>query len=92
MGNDTEVRTVVVGSNSTELVEAPTVTPVTRLPREITPEIVAVLQAAVNEFFGKWVRIVSVKILPASNVDSGVWLQRGRDTVQASHNLVQRRH
>ena len=92
MGNATRIRTVVIGENPPELVEASAGTPVSQLPREITPEIVAVLQAAANEFVGKRVRIVSIKVLPASSTDSDVWLQRGRDTVQASHNLVQQRH
>jgi len=88
----TEIRTLVVPDCSSEWVEAPASTPVAQLPREITPEIVAVIQAAANEFFGKRVRIVSMRILPASNADSGAWLQRGLDTIQASHNLVQQRH
>ena len=92
MGNATGIRTVVTGENSPELAETSAGTPVSKLPREITPEIVAVLQAAANEFVGKRVRIVSIKVLPASSTDSDVWLQRGRDTVQASHNLVQQRH
>jgi hypothetical protein len=93
MGDATEIRAVVVPGNASDEVEGnPSVIPVVQLAREITPEIVAVLQAAANEFFGKRVRIVSIRILPASNADNDVWLQRGRDTIQASHNLVQQRH
>jgi hypothetical protein len=89
----TQIRTVVIPENSPEAPEGtPSVTPVAHVPNEITPEIVAVIQAAANEFFGRRVRILSIKILPEPNPGSDRWLQRGRDTIQASHNLVQQRH
>jgi hypothetical protein len=72
--------------------ETPLVTAVAQVPDEITPEIVAVVQAAVNEFLGRRVRIVSIRLPRTSYGDPDVWLQRGRDTIQASHNLVQQRH
>ena len=93
MGIATQIRTVVIpGSSAEELEATPSVTPVAQVPDEITPEIVTVVQAAVNEFFGKRVRILSIRLLPDSNRDPGRWLQRGRDTIQASHNAVQQRH
>jgi len=88
----TEIRTLVLSGSSPEWGEASLPAPVEQLSREITPEIVAVIQAAANEFFGRQVRIVSIRILPASSADSGAWLQRGLDTIQGSHNLVQQRH
>jgi hypothetical protein len=92
MGDATQVRTVIVSRDSPKTLErTSSATPVAQAPGEITPEIVAVIQAAANEFLGKQVRILSIKILPDSNRDPGRWLQRGRDTLQASHNLVQQR-
>ena len=93
MGDSTQIRTLVIPGNRQEAAErVPSVTPVVQLPHEITPEVVAVIQAAANEFFGKRVRVLSIKILHASNEGHDRWLQRGRDTIQASHNLVQQRH
>jgi hypothetical protein len=93
MGDATQVRTVIVSGNSSKALEGTSSTiPVAQVPDEITPEIVAVVQAAANEFFGRQVRIVSIRILPPPSEDSSVWLRRGRDTIQASHNLVQQRH
>lgn len=63
-----------------------------QVPSEITPEIVAVVQAAANEFADRRVRILSIKILSESHHDSGRWLECGRDMIQASHNVVQHRH
>lgn len=89
----TQIRTVVVAENSPEGFEATRpIAPVVQVPDEITPGIVAVVQAAANEFFGKRVRIVSIRISRTSYAESDVWLQRGLDTIQASHNLVQQRH
>jgi hypothetical protein len=92
MAAATEIRTIVVPEYSSGWGESSLPAPVEQLPREITPEIVAVIQAAAKEFFGREVRVVSIRILPASNADSGAWLQRGLDTIQGSHNLVQQRH
>ncbi len=62
----------------------------------ITPEIVAVIEAAATAFVGTSIRILSVRILSEleseSEQDSGSWAGRGRDIVHASHNLVQRGH
>ncbi|HEX8799018.1 MAG TPA: hypothetical protein VF772_10415 [Terriglobales bacterium] len=90
MSDAAQIRTVVVPS-AQGLKATSSVTLVLQVADEITPEIVAVVQAAANEFLGKRVRILSIKILPDSKRDFGRWLQRGRDTIQASHNAVQQR-
>ena len=92
MDDAAQIRTVVVPENSSKAREATSLTSVTHVADEITPEIVTVVQAAANEFFGKRVRILSIRLLLDSNRDPGRWLQRGRDTIQASHNVVQQRH
>jgi len=56
----------------------------------ITPEIVAVIEAAATAFLGTRVRILSISILSESVQDSSSWAGRGRDIIHASHNLVQR--
>ena len=58
----------------------------------ITPEIVAVIEAAATAFVGKKIRILSVKILSESQQDFSTWADKGRDIIHASHNLVQRGH
>jgi hypothetical protein len=65
---------------------------VTTVSAGITPEIVAVIQAAANEFVGSQVRILSVRVLSGMEPDSSSWAGRGRDIIHASHNLVQRGH
>ena len=90
MSDAAQIRTVVVPS-AQGLKATSSVTLVLQVADEITTEIVAVVQAAANEFLGKRVRILSIKILPDSKRDLGRWLQRGRDTIQASHNAVQQR-
>jgi hypothetical protein len=52
---------------------------------EVTPEIVAIIAAAVTSFLGK-----KVKIRNARRIDSGTtpWAQQGRAIIQASHNLA----
>ena len=93
MDDDAQIRTVIVPKNWAKGLDLRyAVTPVAQVPDEITPEIVAVVQAAANEFFGTKVRILSIKILPDSSRDPGRWVQRGRDTIQASHNAVQQRN
>jgi hypothetical protein len=92
MGDAAQIRTVVVPENWPKTLEEVRSQAPAQMPDEITPEIVAVIQAAANEFFGRRVRVVSIRIPRTSYADSEVWLQRGRDTVQASHNLVQLRH
>jgi len=58
----------------------------------ITPEIVAVIEAAATAFLGRRIRILSVRILSESAQDLSTWAGRGRDIIHASHNLVQRGH
>jgi hypothetical protein len=52
--------------------------------RELSPETVAIIAAAVTSFLGK-----KVKIRNARSIDSGTtpWAQQGRAIIQASHNL-----
>ena len=58
----------------------------------ITPEIVAVIEAAATAYLGTRIRILSVRILSETEQDSSSWADRGRDIIHASHNLVQRGH
>lgn len=58
--------------------------------RGITPEVVAVIEAAATAFVGRKIRILSVRILSESVQDSSSWADKGRDIIHASHNLVQR--
>lgn len=62
----------------------------TTVPTGITPEIVAVIEAAATAFVGRRIRILSVKILSGSTQDSSLWADQGRDIIHTSHNLVQR--
>jgi hypothetical protein len=52
---------------------------------EVTPEIVAIIAAAVTSYLGK-----KVKIRHARRIDLGTtpWAQQGRAIIQASHNLA----
>ena len=52
----------------------------------VTPEILAVIGAAVAQFLGASFRIRSARML---SVESGMnpWAQQGRVIIQASHNL-----
>lgn len=57
-------------------------------PQEITPEILTVIQTAAAVFVAK-------KIHAANNAEPAgdkSWSIRGREIVQASHNLIQRGH
>jgi hypothetical protein len=56
----------------------------------ITPEIVAVIEAAATAFVGRKIRILSVRILSRSTQDSSSWRDQGRDIIHTSHNLVRR--
>jgi hypothetical protein len=58
----------------------------------ITPEIVAVIEAAATAYLGTKIRILSVRVLSELEEDSSSWASRGRDIIHASHNLVQRGH
>jgi len=58
----------------------------------VTPEIVAVLEAAAEAFMGKKVRILSIRMIGDADGDSNAWASQGRDMIQTSHNLVQRGH
>lgn len=53
---------------------------------EITPEILAVISAAVAQFVGAGARIRSTRVL-ATPGGMNPWAQQGRVIIQASHNL-----
>lgn len=53
---------------------------------EITPEILAVISAAVAQFLGAGARIRSTRVL-ATPGGMNPWAQQGRVIIQASHNL-----
>lgn len=56
---------------------------------EITPDILAVIAAAVAQFVGAGARIRSTRLLPTTGGMSS-WAQQGRVIIQASHNLGMR--
>jgi len=56
---------------------------------EITPDILAVIAAAVAHFVGAGARIRSTRLLPTPGGISS-WAQQGRVIIQASHNLGMR--
>ena len=58
----------------------------------VTPQIVAVIEAAAEAFVGKKVRILSIRMIGDADGDSNAWAAQGRDIIQTSHNLVQRGH
>ena len=86
---DPERNASVSGGES--LRQAPNPFSDTMATAEITPQIVAVIQEAVAAYFGRKVRILSVKVgsepMPAAKTS---WTGQGRDIIQGSHNLVQR--
>lgn len=59
---------------------------------EITPEIMTVIETAVGAYLGKRARIVSVRLVSESRPEANPWLERGRDMIHRSHNIVQRGH
>ena len=54
---------------------------------EVTPEVLAMIAAAVSTFLGKKIRIRSAKALQSPYEVVNPWSQQGRLFVQASHNL-----
>ena len=61
-----------------------------KVPLEVTPEILVVIAAAATKFLGKNVRIRSANILQTPYEIINPWSQQGRVFVQASHNLRSR--
>lgn len=55
---------------------------------ELTPEILAIIAAAVAQFVGAGARIRSSRML--SVPEGNAWAQQGRVIIQASHNLAMR--
>lgn len=64
--------------------------PLKRAPakNEVTPEILAVIAAAVAQFLGAGARIRSTRAIPVA--EGNAWAQQGRVIIQASHNLAMR--
>jgi methylmalonyl-CoA carboxyltransferase large subunit len=58
------------------------------ISKEITPEILMVLTAAVAAFLGKKAKIKRARLAPTHQ--GSAWAQQGRVFVQASHNLPHR--
>ncbi|MGA7461458.1 MAG: hypothetical protein WBW69_14610 [Candidatus Korobacteraceae bacterium] len=58
----------------------------------VTPDIVAVIEAAAEAFVGRKVCILSIRMIGDVDGDSNAWASQGRDMIQTSHNLVQRGH
>lgn len=58
----------------------------------ITAEIVAVIEEAAAAYLGRKVRIVSVRLHTHAEDERSPWADQGRNTLQSSHNLVQRGH
>ena len=82
--NATQLVTDYGSEPTTESVDTSTVS------AGITPEVVAVIEAAATAFVGRKINILSVRILSGSTQDSSSWADQGRDIIHASHNLVQR--
>lgn len=53
---------------------------------EVTPEILAIIAAAVAQFVGAGARIRATRAIPLAQ--SSTWAQQGRVIIQASHNLA----
>ncbi len=51
----------------------------------VSPEIIAIIAAAVTSFLGKKVKLHHVHLL---DTGTSPWAQQGRAIIQASHNLV----
>jgi hypothetical protein len=63
---------------------APVAPPESAARREVLPETIAIIAAAVTSFLGKKVKIHHARLL---DVGSSPWAQQGRAIIQASHNL-----
>ena len=53
----------------------------------ITREIISVIEAAVNAYAGKKVRVLSVKVCSDSRPVSSPWANQGRNIIHGSHNM-----
>jgi hypothetical protein len=58
---------------------------------EISPEIFAVIVAAVSAFLGSRFRIQSAELVSSPNVALNRWTRQGRASVHSSHNLRSKR-
>lgn len=72
-----------------EPLPAPKPEPVVAKDEPITPEVLAIIGAAIAQFIGAGARIRSTRLL---SVPEGMnpWAQQGRVIIQASHNLGMR--
>lgn len=68
---------------------APKLVQTEQLQEGISPEVLAVIAAAVVHFVGKGARIRSARLVHP--VGTSPWAQQGRVFVQASHNLAMTR-
>ncbi|HET8666889.1 MAG TPA: hypothetical protein VFM10_02845 [Terriglobales bacterium] len=68
---------------------APKLVQTEQLQEGISPEVLAVIAAAVVHFVGKGARIRSARLIHP--VGTSPWAQQGRVFVQASHNLAMTR-
>jgi len=68
---------------------APELAPSTVAREEVTPEILAIITAAIAQFIGAGARIRSTRLLTSPGGISP-WAQQGRVIIQASHNLGMR--
>jgi hypothetical protein len=60
-----------------------------RPSQQVTPRTLSVIAAAVTEFLGRKVRIRSARMLQVPYAVAR-WAEKGRVTVQTSHNITQR--
>src|SRR5512133_1460059 len=63
--------------------------PAAKQEEGLSPEILAVITAAVSHFMGKSFRIRSARLVHP--VGNSSWAQQGRVFIQASHNLAMQR-
>lgn len=70
-------------------VAAPVPKPAPKQEEGVSPEILAVITAAVAHFLGKSFRIRSARLVHPAG--SNPWAQQGRVFIQASHNLALQR-
>lgn len=59
---------------------------------EVTPEVIAIIAAAVTAYLGKPVRVRGARLVSAAPANRpSPWQQQGRVSIQASHDLGARR-
>ena len=58
----------------------------------ITPDILAVIEAAVSAYLGRKARIISVRLGQKPQASGNSWATEGRSRLNESHNIIQRGH